>query len=343
MKKLFSKRSGFTLVEIIIAFAIFAIMASMICQILNLMVRRKVQNKQFEDKLSAQEQTFIAKTKNMEYTAETPDGQLVLQFKDNTDADITVEPIDYQLKNWDDDNPRNSINYFAGDYEYEMDDGGVEHSGDEDPDSEDKDEITIGGSSQMSRFDTRITGTKGINSIKIKAEHTSGTTEYTLIVTVNDSGVDTVINGHQQVTLFFKNENKYLQDGKGAVNIVSVNDGRKDLGSLKIIKPCGNNGVNIHCKTNEDRGSFNEGRGSFGGTPVVFNVELEEEIPLADLGFSQKGEGNIADGITYKPFEYTYKDKDGNDKTEKYVNIFGAYVKASSKPADGDGESTPEE
>lgn len=320
MKKLFSKRSGFTLVEIIIAFAIFAIMASMICQILNLMVRRKMQNKQFEDKLSAQEQTFIAKTKNMEYTADTPDGQIVLQFKDNGGGDVAVDPIDYQLKNWDDDNPKNSINYFAGDYDYVLDEGGVEHTDGDDPDSEDPDAITVGGSSQMSRFDTRITGTKGINSVQVNVSHTPDTTEYTLIVTVNDSGVDTVINGHQQVTLFFA---KDTSSGAAPVNITSVNDGRLDLNSLMEIKPCGNNGVNIHCKTNE-------GRGSFGGTPVVFNVELEEEIPLADLGFGQ----NVDGSNQYTPFTH-----DGTT----YKNIFGAYVKASSKPADGDGESTPEE
>lgn len=321
MKRLFSKRSGFTLVEIIIAFAIFAIMASMIVQILNLMVRRKVQNKQYEDKLSAQEQTFVAKTKNMEYTAETPDGQLVLQFKDNGGAEIPVEPIDYQLKNWDDDNPKNSINYFAGDYEYDLDEEGSEHSGDEDPEGGDGDEATVGGSSQMSRFDTRITGTKGIRTVQVDVSHTPDTTKYTLTVTIDDSGVDTVINGHQQVTLFFAKGTS----GAAPVNIASVNDGRLDLDALKEIKPCGNNGVNIHCLTNDS------GKGSFGGTPVVFNVELEEEIPLAELGFGQ----NVDGSNQYTPFKI-------NDDDTPYANIFGAYVKAGSS-SDGEDAGEPEE
>ena len=49
MKRLFSKKSGFTLVEIIVAFAVFSIMASMIIQILNLTVSHQQSNRAFEE------------------------------------------------------------------------------------------------------------------------------------------------------------------------------------------------------------------------------------------------------------------------------------------------------
>lgn len=321
MKRIFSKRSGFTLVEIIIAFAIFAIMASMICQILNLMVRRKVQNKQYEDKLSAQEMTYVTKEKDMEYTATTADGQLQLLFKDNGGAAIPVDPINYQLKNWDDDNPKDSINYFAGDYTYDMDYSGSDTEGG-DPEGEDPDKKTLGGSSQMDRFDTRLTGTKGIDSIQITVDHTDGTKEYKMSVTVYDSGVDESLKGHQQVTMYFAKDTP----GADFVKIVSLNDDRKDWDALLEIKPCGSTGVNIHCLSD-----------SFNGATAVFNVELEEEIPSADIAF-----GSNVDGNTYRPF--TLKDKDGN-VTDTYVNIFGAYEKPEkvADKTDGDGESTPEE
>lgn len=324
MKRLFNKRSGFTLVEILIAFAIFAIMASMIVQILNLMVRRKLQNKNFEDNLKVQERSSIAIGRDWESykSSEDDDGQIKLQFKDKSGAPIAVEPFGYQLRNWDAEDKRNGINYFVGDKElYKFIKEGEEFEGDEDGDGDAPDPSELGGSSQMSRFDTRITGTSGINSVQINVDHVTGTKKYTLTVTVDDSAVNPTIQGHQQVTIFFA-EGK---SGGSPIGVVSVNDGARDLNSLKKIKACGLNGVNIHCVTDDD------GKGEFNSDPVVFNVELEREIPLTELGFGQLPEG----GNTYYQFEY---------KGEYYVNIFGAYVKASaSTDGDSDGGEDTEE
>lgn len=312
MKRLFKKKSGFTLVEIIIAFAIFSIMASMIVQILNLMVRRKVANQRYEENLTVQEQSFIARGKNYDYDASQKEAEpLSLQFKDKNGVDIGGMNLDYQLKNWDPDNPRNGINYFVGDMKYNGSNGEVIDDGSEDPENPD-DSSSLGGSSQMSRFDTRITGTSGINSVQIVVAHTEGTTKYTLTVTVDDSAVNATIQGHQQVTIFFA-EGK---SGGAPIGVVSVNDGARDLDSLKKIKVCGINGVNIHCTTNS------EGKGKFDSDPVVFNVELEREVPLSELGFGQNADG----GNKYYQFKY---------KDEVYLNIFGAYVKASANTGDG--------
>lgn len=333
MKRLLSKRSGFTLVEIIIAFAIFAIMASMIVQVLNLMVKRKVRNKQFEDNLSIQEEQFIARTKDMNYTATDPDGQLVFQFKDIDGSDLSVDPIDYQLKNWDPDNPRNLVNYFAGDYEYELAAEGTEHIGEEDPDSEDPDAATIGGSTQMSRFDTRITGTKGIKEIKVKVAPTSEANVVSVTVWIEDSGVEDLIKDHAQVTLFFA-ENK--PNGKALkVTRVSKNGDSTSLSTIRSVKPSGENGVNIHT----------EAYSRFNNTDVTFDVEFDKDVDVADIGFGQGDNVNGSDlnsdsGIRYTPFTVTSTTTDGSIKTETYVNIFGAYQKGSSstggEPTDGE-------
>lgn len=331
MKRIFSKRSGFTLVEIIIAFAIFAIMASMIVQILNLMVRRKVQNKQYEDKLSAQEMTYVAKEKDMEYTAATADGQLQLLFKDNGGNEITVDPINYQLKNWDDDNPKDSINYFAGEYNYDMDyEGSVTEGGD--PDNEDEDGSKTGGSTQMSRFDTRLTGTKGIDSIQIDVEkaadwsNTTGSEKYSYNVTVkvSDGGVDETIQSHSQVSLFFA-ENK---PNGAKLKVISVNNRAKDVYTLKKVKKCGDNGVNVHC----------ENADGFGGTSVSFVVELDKGVEASEIAFGSNGSSN-----NYAPFTVTSRDKDGTETTTTYVNIFGAYEKPEKIADKPDGDGTPEE
>lgn len=333
MKRLFSKRSGFTLVEIIIAFAIFAIMASMIVQVLNLMVRRKIQNKQFEDNLSVQEEAFIARSKNMDYTATEADGQLVFQFKDHGGGELSVDPIDYQLKNWDPSDARNGINYFTGDYEYELDTEGSLHLGDEDPEGEDPDASTIGGSSQMSRFDTRITGTKGIDSIQVDVTKAGDWSDapgsekysYSVTVTVYDSGVDDTIMSHSQVSLFFA-ENK---PNGSMLKVLSVNNRAKDVDTLKKVKKCGENGVNVHC----------EQESGFGGSSVSFVVELDKGVDASEITFGQ----NVDGGKTYKPFSVTTKAADGTEKTETYVNIFGAYEKkATTTGGSTDGDKTEE-
>lgn len=314
MKKLFSKRSGFTLVEIIIAFAIFAIMASMIVQVMNLMVRQKVRNKKFEDNLSVQEQSFIARAKDMNYNdAGDADGQLTLLFKDKGGSDLTVEPIDYQLKNWDPDNYKNGINYFVGDYDYDAATAGTEYSGSEE-DPEDTDPADLGGSTLMSRFDTRITGTKGILSVKIEMEETDEDNVINVTVTVDDSSVATVNRGHSQVSIFFA-EGK--ANGK-PFEVLSVNGGDKTQNSLKRVKLCGSNGVNVHC--------------GYGGNSQTFTVEFADNVNIADISFGQ----NSTDGKTYIQF------KNGEDY---YANIFGAYLKGGDKtPAeDTPGEDTTEE
>lgn len=324
MKKLFSKRSGFTLVEIIIAFGIFAIMASMIVQVMNLMVRQKVRNRNFEDKLAAQEKEFIARGKNYSYDPSQKEADpLSLQFKDNSGTDLIGMNLDFQLKNWDADNPRNLVNYFVGDLDYDAE---LSFTEKKDDDDDDDDEKNKGGSSQMSRFDTRITGTKGIKSVKIAIQKTD-TCTYTVSVAIDESGVDNTIQGHQQISLFFAKGTSEATP----INVVSVNDGTKDQSKLAQVKACGNNGVNIHCVTDWS------GKGEF-SNPTVFTVKLAEDVEPNELGFGQGKDidgSDITSGITYKTFK-TY-DETGNVEDE-YVNIFGAYEKASSKPAKGDKE-----
>ena len=63
MKRIFSKRSGFTLVEIIVAFAIFAIMMSMIMQILQLSVSQRRANNEFAKDTATQKEALIVNKK----------------------------------------------------------------------------------------------------------------------------------------------------------------------------------------------------------------------------------------------------------------------------------------
>lgn len=302
MKRLYSKKSGFTLVEIIIAFAIFAIMATMITQILNLTIMHRTSNKNFDNYLQDQGKTLIAKGQKWAYDeSKDKDGTLSLKFKDRNGNDMPME-LNYQLKSVDGTvGDAAGINYFVGDITYAdgfEDNMYIPAAGDENNPS---DSSEIGGSSQMSRFDTRITGTKGINSIKVTYTYNASADEYTFSVTVYDSGVDAVIKSHSQVSLFF---GEGTPGGKLAT-VKEVNGGTKDQNVLKNVKKCGLNGVNIHCN----------GSG-FNGSTTVFKVKFNEKIN--NLGF---GSGSNVSGDTFTMYKY--------DKTY-YANIFGAYEKKTS-------------
>lgn len=304
MKKLFSKKSGFTLVEIVIALAIFAIMASMIAQMLNLAVKRRKSNGEFEKNLQNQEETLITVGKNHTYDeSHGKDGTLSLKFKDKDGKNMPMN-LDYQLKSADGTiGDKNGVNYFVGNMTYDGENGEIVYIPD-DPGENPDDPSDIGGGSQMSRFDTRITGTKGINSISVSYTYDEAADEYTVSVTVNDSGVDASIKSHSQVTLFFGEGTS----GVKLATVKEVNGGNKSQNYLKYVKPCGLNGVNIHC--NGD---------GFGGSTVSFKVKFNEKIN--NLGF---GSGDNISGNTYT----LYTDSKG----KQYPNIYGAYEKATATP-----------
>ena len=302
MKKIFSKKSGFSLVEIVVAFMVFAIMATMVAQVLNLTINRRNENTKYEQYLQDQNKTIIAKGKNMDF--EMPEGADPNAYKDGDlhlafTYDGNDVPIDlrYQFKNADGvAHDAGGINYFVGDMKYDEAHGDIEYDssygsgglGGE-----------AGGSSQMSRFDTRITGTKGISSVTVNCNYNASTGTYTVSVSANTSGVDPVIKNHAQVSIFF-GEN--VADGKKAT-IVELNGNTTNESTLKYVKKVGTSGVNIHCK---DGGSLAES----------FTVKFAE--PIANLGFSDATSGN-----TFTPYK-------------GYVNIFGAYETTAAEGSGAD-------
>lgn len=298
MKRLFSKKSGFTLVEIVIAFAVFAIMAAMILQILELTIKRRTANDKLEAQMKEQEQQLIARPKdNMYDSTKGDDGKLVLNFKDQDGNPIPME-LFYQLHAADGTvGEAAGINYLVGNITYAEGVDGSEYippetGGDADDPLSPSD---VGGATQMSRFDTRITGTKGISSVTINTSYDALQDEYTVTVSVQDSGVGAALKKNSQVSLFF---GEATAGGKLAT-VKSITSGS----GLKYIKPCGLNGVNIHCLNDS----------GFNGTGVTFKVKFNEH--LDSIGFGDNGSGN-----TYTPF---------NDGTATYANILGAYKKTS--------------
>ena len=306
MKKIFSKKSGFTLAEIVIAFAVFSIMAAMLLQVINLSITQKQANQRFENSLQEQEKTFVAKGKTWEVDDEHGiNGDLIFLFKDKDDKYIAADPedykFDYQLRSaYGDPGELGGLHYFVADgviYNENLDYTWTNPEGGADP----NDPEAAGGASQMSRFDTRITGTKGINSVSVTWSSNAAKDEYTFTVRVDDSGVESTWRKYSQVSLFF-GEGK---SGGKRPKIVQLNDGtiHDNAGqesALRFTKTAGENGVNIHCMNDS----------GFGSSTRTFTVKFAE--PIQDIGF-----GDNTSGSYYGPYQ------------GKYANIFGAYASAA--------------
>lgn len=320
MKRIFSKKSGFTLVEIIIAFAVFAIMAVMIAQVLNLAIARRNSNKKLEDYLQGQNQTIIAREKKLTFEDDADAETLTLAFTNPKAEDVPID-LDYQYRDAEGTlGEKGGLNYFVGRLDYNGQGGYSETlPGAGDVPGGPADDAAAGGSSQMSRFDTRITGTKGVKDIKISWKPNAAKDTYTVTVTVNDSGIDSTMKGHSQVTLYFAEGVSEAE----APKILDINDnlsGKKyscDAGksdSLLYLKKTGQNGVNLHCKA-----------GSYFSGSMTFIVQFDR--PIENLGF---GTGTNVTGSTSGDGTSTYTYKVYSDE---YVNIFGAYEKKSAEAA----------
>lgn len=181
MKKLFSKRSGFTLVEIIVAFAIFAIMSGMILSMIRITVLERKSNMEFAKDTEVETQ-YLAKhyvgdsdKYDKDTEVDTAKGAFALSFVDNESGDVVCDvSMDYGVRTYDinyDEEGNvvsaavgknlDGVNYFVGDTEYK---GTEEGSGNEPT----VDDIAGAfGNSQTARYDTRISGSKGLDYIEI--------------------------------------------------------------------------------------------------------------------------------------------------------------------------------
>lgn len=155
IKRIFSKKSGFTLVEILVAFAIFAIMASAIMQIMIFVSREKSDNAKFMETLEAQEELLAANGKE-KYKEE--EGKIVLNFKDKTPTEIIY---DMKAANGAEDGVGDGLAYYVT---KESTDGSVIGGGGS-PGTSGGD---AGEQGQMSAVDARITGSTKFDVIRIE-------------------------------------------------------------------------------------------------------------------------------------------------------------------------------
>ncbi len=179
MKRLFSNKSGFTLIEIIVAFAIFAIMASMIMTMVRLTVAQRASNDDYAAEIEAQSlyltEHFITDADKYLSTDPSTGNFISLDFSSANAGKIDIEyatrntPLsyynDYNTANKTDIDPigydeQYGINYFVG--------KGVDYNDSNDqPQPSDDPANSPLGNNQTSRVDTRLSGSKNLEYILI--------------------------------------------------------------------------------------------------------------------------------------------------------------------------------
>lgn len=319
MKKKFKKKGGFTLVEIVVAFAVFSIMAVMICQILNLTIERRKSNDKFEAEIAEQEKNLIAKGKTYDYdTTHGIDGTLSLKFNELSDP-MTVN---YQLRNADGTvGATDGINYFVGQIDYAANGESFEIT----PPGGDISGGNPTAGPQSSRFDTRIAGMKGFNYIEIKSVTKITPQKYKISVCADSSTMQADNLDYAQFTLFIGKKSEGIEITK-----LLVDD---DAGFS--VRRSGDNGVRVGVKPKGDHSAANKHM-----TPsavATFTVELNK-VPSEEI--TKKSFGGHDDG-KYTKFSQNIANSDGTSQTVTYDNIYGAYT-STPDPAPVTSDETGE-
>lgn len=325
LKRIYSKRSGFTLVEILVAFAIFTIMMSMIMQILQLSLSARQRNNEISRERIEQEEKLIA-GKDLTYDGSAGDtGTVSLKF------DGKNYEMGYQVKGTVDGDPEYGLNYFVANVDYNAS-----------PAAADVKKNKASSGSQMSKYDTRITGTADIGDIDLKVENNGGG-RYTFTLKANSANVNSEMQKYTQIRLYFFNDTRIYSDVYEYVDgYVETSSGprREDIKTYKkcsipsfasevgllsgtkitgkISKDTTNDEILLQGLGNSVRISYYNGS-SFDGTEIKFYVQFAEDPGLTSASFGDNGTSN-GSFVTYKKYEMS--GESGDEVIES--NIYGA-------------------
>lgn len=349
MKRLFSNKSGFSLAEIIVAIAIFSIMMAMIMQMLRLSIDQRNQNLKFANALNQQEQDLVINGKD---TSPFPDdvvydGTVNLTFKkDLNDSGETPLEIgmDYLIKSTDPDaeDVENGINYFVGDFDYDADGVGGGGGGG-----------GSGGLGQSAKYDTRLTGTKGLKDITISVSKNptlpdgvtlgSGQVAYEFTVTADSSDMLADDKPDSQLRMYFYAKTyqsvqvdvkkKVMKDGKEVEEIVDTYYKKvyDEADIAKVIqldpkkydaKQISDNAVKVGVTNGYDYDGFKP------GNPTKFIVIFNGDPQITSASFGKGGSGGTYNASSVYAIEKnatTGKYESVTKVGKTHANIYGSY------------------
>ncbi len=336
LRKLHSKR-GFTLVEVMVAFVIFAIMASMVSMILASTNQAKLENKQISDEIETQKERYYLKDHEMKYKPADKEGTLTFNFEGSSPLNIDYNVGD---PNAEDDENILALEYFIGNVDY-SNKGNKEEINDDGG----------GSGSVTTRLDTRIYGANGIDYINVKLKRDSSYTgtgyRYTIGTMAVYSGLDQQ-EWFAQYRLIFPSDildYGYTNQDENATSFTS----RRTANSYKfdVYAPYSRT-LRIASKQNSTDGTPEAIAGFYLYYYVVLKDPLEDIDPGLDLnkifGYSDTDQTPTFTGASYKfsPYEETIEDDDGNKEETTHVNIFGAFPREAEETPEGTTEETTE-
>lgn len=171
LKRFFSNRSGFTLVEIIVAMVIFAFMSTMIAEVLQLSLKTRKDINDYGKELAAQEQQLAKVSKSAsDFQTKTADYDMKFNSVDGSDQyDVSLA---YQIKDSGGGNTAVGINYFVSPVNYDGTfgdggsgggslggGGGSEAGGD----------MALAESRNAGIANIRISGSKGLEYVQVRS------------------------------------------------------------------------------------------------------------------------------------------------------------------------------
>lgn len=228
LKRFFSNRSGFTLVEIIIAMVIFAIMSTMIAEILQLSMKTRKDINDYGKDLAVQEQQLAKVSKQAsDFQTKTADYSMRFNSPDeSTQYDVSLA---YQVKDSGGGNTATGINYFVSPVNY---DGTFSDSGTGSGSLGGSGGSQAGGSTAaaVSRnagiCNIRIAGSKGLEYVQVRSVKkvyplglTGTQTRYVFTCSASSTTMNAVDKPYSEYMLYFYMEGKIDPDKSAIVNI----------------------------------------------------------------------------------------------------------------------------
>ena len=347
MSKIFSKRSGFTLVEIIVAFAIFAIMAAMLVSMTGLAVKQRQSNLDFSRELSEQQAYLASHDRETTYNS-SDTTKFEFEFDGGLNASLGYSVVHAT----DDETSEGGISYFVAHANPKP--GNIKNEGD----GGDED----GGTSLAlaEKVDSRIYGSKDFEYIQISDINevsdadiaAAGNSMFTLDVYANDNET-AVANKDSRLARNYKLrfDSKVIDCGYvggSPTAPVYISYKNATFGSDGKVSGGGNNQFEILiCSDDTVRVSIPQGivqsnfaatddsslnNYCFPGMRSHFYVVLQGDVDLTADSFGKYAVNEYGEFL-FKPVTavITSTDEDGKESEEtiEFINVYGA------KPKDG--------
>lgn len=348
MSKIISKRSGFTLVEIVVAFAVFAIMAAMLVSLAGLAVRQRQANNNFSRELLNQQKYLAEHERETAYNAADNGGKFEFDFGGGLNASL-----DYSVVRASDDaTSEGGIRYFVADANVNNKPvpGGDVGDGD-------------GGSLVLAeKVDSRLYGSSNFEYIRVQNVNkvtdpsvlsALGVPTDSSMYTLDVYAVDNDAAIRKEDTRLARNYKMrfesdvldcgYVGNGSNYISYQNASfgsDGKVSGGGSNQfeILPCSDDTVRVsipHGIINKyfESGSINDSN-CFPGVESKFYVVLKGNVTLTESSFGSNVTLNEYSQHVYYPVTaaVTTTDKDGKDHTENvdFINVYGAFAKSGT-------------